>query len=247
MITGHDPEPMKVDLAGVPKEYRFFIDKCCRQDPDQRYPDADVALRAFEAILDGTDLLLPARERLEELASDADAALGTDQQRVAIEALDVHVRANPDEEEMQVSDFPRLPRPVIRAWARQSPDGFREAVRGYDGHVDQPGSLDFDYCDVLADFCADAFRSTDDLETKRMLLTRMIDVGYSHNRFHVHDVVTELLGELRDPDDVAITAEAIDANPVAAAWYAEQILKKPVSRPIAEALTRAQGAAAVST
>ena len=246
MISGDQPEPMKVDLSSVPKEFRFFIDKCCREDPAHRYPDAGAALRAFENLLSGDELHLPPRERLEELVSAAAAAIGTPQEQTAIDALDVHVRANPDSEEMNMRVVPRIGRPVLEAWARQTPDGFREAIRGYDGHIDEPGELNFDYCDVVADFYRDAFQAIDDLETLRILIARLLDVGYSHNRFHVHDIVVELLGGLRDPSEVAVAAEAIDANPAAAAWYAKQTLKQPLSRPIADALARAQEAAAVS-
>lgn len=71
-------------------------------------------------------------------------------------------------------------------------------------------------------------------------MARLLDVGYSHNRFHVHNVVVDLLSSLTRASDTAVAEEAIGENPEAAAWYAEAALKKPLPRPVAEALRGAQ-------
>jgi len=238
LITGITPEPMKVDVVKVPGQFRFFVDKCCREDPDSRYADANEALGGFRKSLGGYETLLPPDEKLRELAEAAAGALGTADESSAIAELDGHVRSNRDSEEMNRGGIPYLPNELLRAWGAQLPSGFREAMEGYDGYVSISGGLPFVYCDTVADFYAAVFRFTDDLSVKRLTLSRLIDLGQSHNRFHVHGVVVDLVASLTDSTDVAIAEEAILAQPAAAAWYAEVALRRRLPAPIGEAFQK---------
>ena len=245
LISGEEPEALKISLKGVPEEFRFFVSKCCRDDPDRRYPDATAALDAFRRFAEGgsDERVLPPPERLGELEQQVEEALGTPAESEALEELDQFARANPDDEEMNTRVLPRLSRQVLKAWLRQLPDGFREALRAYDLYVSGSGELAFDYCDVVADFYDFLFHATNDLEAKSLILARLLDLGYSHNRFHVHDVVVDLLAGIDNASEAAAAEEAIEDNPVAAAWYADVALKRQLRKPIAAALSDAQAAA----
>lgn len=80
------------------------------------------------------------------------------------------------------------------------------------------------------------YRVTDDLEVKSLIVARLLDLGYSHNRFHVHEVVVDLLASLEQSSDAAVAEEAIEENREAAAWYAEEALKTTLAKPVAAAL-----------
>lgn len=240
LITGITPEPMKVEVHKVPEQFRFFVDKSCRQDPESRYPDGAAALEGFEKSLAGFEIVLPPDERLSELAEAASAPLGSITEAKALDDLSAHVRANRDHEKMNTGGIPYLPNELLRAWSAYAPDGFREAMEGYDSHVSESGGLNFDYCDTVADFYAAVFRFTIDISIKRLIVDRLIDLGYSHNRFHVHDVVVDLNASLSDPTDVAIAEESILNQPEAAAWYADRALERPLAAPIAEAFRTAR-------
>jgi serine/threonine protein kinase len=242
LITGITPEPMKVEVHKVPEQFRFFVDKCCREEPDSRYPDGGAALEGFEKSLAGYEVLLPPDERLSDLAEEAAAALGSINEAQALDDLSAHVRANRDHEKMNTGGIPYLPNELLRAWSAYTPDGFREAMEGYDSHISESGVLNFDYCDTVADFYAAIFRFTADLSVKRLIVDRLIDLGHSHNRFHVHDVFIDLVVSLSDPTDVAIAEESILNQPRAASWYAERALDRALAAPIAEAFTNAQAA-----
>lgn len=115
----------------------------------------------------------------------------------------------------------------------------------YDRSADVSHSVE--YADIIADLYRFLWDQTQDLGIRRLLLTRMILTGKYHNRFHVGDVVEELLAGLTGPTEVALAAEVIDNNQRAAAWYASAALKRPLRRqPIADALRRAQQAVAAA-
>jgi len=243
LITGITPEPMKVEVHKVPERFRFFVDKCCRDDPESRYPDGTAVSQGFAKSLADYEIVLPPDEQLSELAEKAADSLGSIEEANALDELNAHVRANRDHEKMNQSGIPYLPNELLKAWSAHTPDGFREAMEGYDDHVSASGGLNFEYCDTVADFYAAVFRFATDLSIKRLIVNRLIDLGYSHNRFHVHDVVVDLAVSLSDPTDVAIAEEAVLGQPEASAWYAESALSRPLAAPIAEAFRSAKKSA----
>lgn len=240
MLTGRRPDPGPVDLTGVPDEYRFFIDKCCRTDPNRRYQDAGVALAAFELIRNPPQMVLPPVDKAKELLEDATAAVGTKHEAKAIEALQGHFRSHPGEEEVYVRVFPRMERKLICAWIAHDLEGFRDALKVYDGYA--AGVSNFSYGDVIADFYNAVFGMTDDIEIQQTVIAGMMRTGWALNRFHVSDIFCALLGSLSKPAEVELTVEAIDNHQRAAAWYAEPALKRPLRAQIADALRRAQQA-----
>jgi len=239
MLSGHEPTPLIVDLTDVPEKFRWFIDKCCRDDPAERFANAGVARARFEQLLTTPEIELPPLDRGGQLAEMAGHAIGEEGEAAAIEALDAHLRTYAGEEQVYRLVVPRIPKVVLRRWAAREPNGFRGFMRAYDGHVNINGDLSFDYCDTLADFLRFVFGITADLAVHRIIVTRLLEVGVSHNRWHVRDVTVGLLASLKSPSEIAVAVEVIDDHQRAASWVAEEALKRPLRAAIAEALRRA--------
>jgi hypothetical protein len=236
MVSGKTPAQGAVDLASVPKEFRYFVSRCCDQDPAKRYQDAGEALAAFERLLGASDVVDAPVEAAEKLVEDARDA---DDPGEALEALDAHLHAHEADEVRFTRLFPRLPKKVLRLYIEQLPAGFAAALATYDEHID--GSLPFDYCDAVADFYRQVFKFCDDLDVRRRVLRRLIVMGAQHNRWHVRDVVCGLLADIDDASTATMAADVIDAELSDAAWHADEALQRPLRRPIAEALRRVGG------
>jgi len=239
MLSGREPVPLVVDLAGVPEKFRWFVDKCCRDNPAERFPNAEVALARFEQLLTTPEIELPPLERGKQLADQVGEAIGADDGAEAIEALDVHLRTYAGDEQLYRRVVPRVPKSAIRQWAANEPHTFREFMRAYDRHVGVNGELSFDYCDTVADFLRFVFGATTDLAVHRLIITRLLEVGVSHNRWYVRDVTVDLLASLKSASEVAAAVEVIDDHQRAASWVAGMALKRPLRAPIVEALRRA--------
>ena len=239
MLSAREPTPLVVDLTGVPEKFRWFIDKCCRDDPADRFPDAGAALMRFVELLKTPEVELPPVERGKQLADEAAQAIGQASGSAAIEALDAHLRAYAGEEQVYRMVVPHIPKPVLRLWASSQQQSFRTLMRTYDQHVSADGDLAFGYCDTLADFLQFVYGITTDLAVHRLIIKRLLRVGFSHNRWHVADVTIDLLASLKSASEVAAAVEVIDDNQRAAQWVAEGALKRPLRAPIAEALRRA--------
>lgn len=146
MLTTRRPEPGRVDLTDVPEEFRYFIDKCCRDNPDRRYPDAGAALVAFNKLLVPAQQALPPDDAAKQLVESAASALGTSREEEALDELQEHFRAYPDEPVMFRREFARMPSTLTRAWIAHDRDGFTEALENYDRHAAENSS--FGYGDV---------------------------------------------------------------------------------------------------
>jgi eukaryotic-like serine/threonine-protein kinase len=235
LLSGILPDALKVSLHGVPSQYRHFIDKCCRDDPGQRFQTASEALVRFRRSAAPLTVVLPALEQGREFVEQAEAALGTDTQRESIEALEAHFQSHSGRSDLYREVLPRMSRNLSNAWLTQDLDRFRQAINIYDGILSE-SQLNFDYCDVVARFYRDIFAEAEDIGIKRLTLSRLVAMGHAYNRFFVHDVVVDLLPTLNDPCDVEIAEEVIHENPEAAGWYAGAALKTSLPVPIADAL-----------
>lgn len=238
MLTRVLPEPLKVDIASVPAAFQFFVDKCCRSDPSERYADATAALEAFDRFIDAERIVSPPPERMRELAQVVVDAGASNEKQDALEELDLHARAHPDDQDMYRNVWIHLPKETVWGLATIFPEGFREQLRAYDSHIAE--RLPFNYCDTVADRYSFIFKVTKDLDVHRIILRRLIDLGYSHNRWHVREILVELLASLSGPTDVALAEEALRRNPSATAWVADEALRRPLRQPIAEALRAAR-------
>jgi serine/threonine protein kinase len=242
LLSGIVPEPFKVSLHGVPSEYRHFIDKCCRDEPSQRFQTAREALARFRRMSAPIEVILPTLDQGRELAESAEAALRTDTELVTVDALETHFQSHSDDREVHMEVLPRLSAAVTASWLARNLEGFRGVIVTYDTMLTE-ANLNFAYCDVVARFYREIFRTTDDVGLKRLVLTRLVVMGHEYNRFFVHDLVVEMLSTLDDACDIEIAEEVVQENTGAASWYTATALKSNLPAPVAAALRSAKAEA----
>lgn len=74
MLTGRQPDVLHVDISAVPRDFRFFIEKCTRREPAERFGSAGEALATFRMFTVGNDVLDPPMEATEKLVAEWAAA-----------------------------------------------------------------------------------------------------------------------------------------------------------------------------
>lgn len=225
MLIGKHPDPGLPDVSELPERFRYFVTRCCEKNPDNRFPDARAALEAFLEAFDNADSSEPVFRELEDdlarLIESWFAAPASEDSGV-LRDIDQLLRENPEEESLYTKRVPRLPGDLLEDYLTKLPDSFVEMLRVYDRYVS--GGLVFEYCDEVADFYANVFRSTDRLDIRKVIVDRLIELGHSHNRWHVRDVLLELLAELdqgTEASTLSMAADAIRENPEAARFAAD--------------------------
>jgi serine/threonine protein kinase len=92
---------------------------------------------------------------------------------------------------------------IRQLWARDS-GAFRRVYEHFSEHVRSAG-FGFDYCDVIADFTRKVVEETKDGVVLRAAVHSLAELGASHNRWYVRDVLTAILQTVKG-DEMAVAA-----------------------------------------
>ncbi|WP_406201517.1 hypothetical protein OH807_21890 [Kitasatospora sp. NBC_01560] len=111
------------------------------------------------------------------------------------------------------------------AWQTDSP-GFVLIYENFCAYVNAT-RFGFDYCDVLADFSKRVVQGTTDSEILRLTIGMLPKLGQSHNRWHVQDVLAEILQPIREAETAVVALEALqDADPGDASWAIHDFIQR---------------------
>jgi serine/threonine protein kinase len=217
MLTKQLPYP-SVELSLLPGKFQYIVGRCIRNSASERFRSVRQLLSELE-LLNRADEFEDSDERsrhiLEEILS-----LNPSQKK-DLNRLTMLLERERDDAVVIRAVLPRIPVPLLRAYAESFRQGFKDIVAQYDEYVS--GNLDFEYTDLVADLYEACFDVSKDLEFRGLLLRRLLDMGWRHNRFHVRDIFWRLVSSA-DESGIAMTiVETIRANPGAAVWMAERI------------------------
>ena len=96
---------------------------------------------------------------------------------------------------------------VRRLWASDS-EAFRRVFVRHSRYVSTAGFA-FEYCDVLADFARSAVEQTGDVTVLHAAVRSLAELGYSHNRWYVRDVLTAVLQAIRDTEPAVAAIDGL--------------------------------------
>lgn len=206
LLTGDHPDVGAPDVSELPERFRYFVSRCCEKKPENRFADARAALEAFEGAT--TEPEFKQREGELERLEEAWFATPEGPKLDVVREIDRLLRENPDDEALYTKQVPRLPGDLAFQYLSELPDAFAEMLTTYDGHVS--GGLPFEYCDVVANFYGNVFHRTDRLDVRKLVISRLLEMGYSHHRFHVRSVLLGLLSSLDESKQSSTVAMTVD-------------------------------------
>jgi eukaryotic-like serine/threonine-protein kinase len=208
--------PVMTNDPNVPRKYQYFISRCTAQKREDRYQNLTEVRGAFAQLRHGVERPRPAAELINDLIEEwRQLPEGNDLEPVR--KIHELFEANADNRLLYQATVPALPGPMIRQYIDDLRNDFRRLLDRYDEHVS--GSLDFDYCDVVTNLYRDIWQMTDDVEIRRLILSRLVQMGPAHNRYHVGDVVAQLLRQATDESDVMMVVDVLKQHPDEAQWF----------------------------
>jgi serine/threonine protein kinase len=232
IITGEVPVVGVPNINVVPKRFRYFVQRCCAEKPENRYANARQALEAFSRILVDPTLVAPPEEELDNLVEKWWEAPSEEDLSV-IRAIDEHLRCHPAEEAMFTKGLPKLPEDIVNQYMDDLPSEFAAMLSMFDEHVS--GGLTSPYCDTVADFYERIYRRAGDLALREMILKRLFLMAHSHNRRFVRDRILALVGDIVEAATVEMARDVILANRSPARWVGENAGDYKLPKPIADA------------
>ncbi len=208
LLTGHGLTAVG-NFGSLPSGLGYIVERCLQGNPSDRYRSVTELRQDFALFTRASDLLeepeQAARRQLEVLASRSILA------REDIWALNRTFHDHLDDENLLTRVFPRLPDQVLDGYVEYFPGDFKDVLTAYDQAVS--GGLPFEYCDVVARFYKKLYERVRDAPTRRLVLSRLLDMGVSHNRFFVMGLFLEMLSAIRDPAEAAIARDVLLADP----------------------------------
>jgi serine/threonine protein kinase len=228
LLTGHFPYPT-MTLSQVPARYRYIVGRCVAEEPRDRFESVTELKRELELLTTQETTLEPpneaARRLLQEYVSGSQHAL-TELDRFLHRSLD---------DEALLRDFvPKLPLPVLEAFVNQKAEGFKRILYRFDECV--AGPLPFSYTDAVANFYGQCFALVDDLDLKRVILTRLLLMGFSHDRYHVRAILVRILEAMTDTSEIMLARQVLRDHPDATLWSATSIQRASVASAIKDAI-----------
>lgn len=205
-VTGVPPFTNEMPASPL----RPVVEKATAQRPDARYRTAEEFVAAVERALgeigdrwetaeDVAKRLLErvrlARPQIEDLVELLNWGLLLDEHDIAdMEALS--------------RVLPRISGMAVAQLWLTDPEGFRRLYLRYADYVGS-GGFGWDYCDVVADFGIRAADKTKDPAILRATVQSLVQMGYSHNRWHVRSVLVEMLQGIRSAETAAAAADGL--------------------------------------
>ncbi len=212
LVTGTYP----VNAEIGPGIFRPVIERAISNTPTVRYPDVLGFVGALDRAM-GTDKEQQEWETREEQAERLrDRMLGRPSGEELVEFLDWAQSLNENDND----DMAALAR--VLPWASASsidylwthdPQAMSRVLDRFCSYVGM-ASFSFEYCDKLANFMRRIVVRTPDPIVHGKVVAAMVRLGCHHSRWHVRDVLVEVLQTVKTGEQATAIVEALRAVPV---------------------------------
>ncbi|WP_439692680.1 serine/threonine-protein kinase [Curtobacterium sp. SP.BCo] len=227
VLTGKQAWPYG-DIRDVPQRYRHVVMTATQLRPEDRYQTAADLLRELRILANDMDVLRSPAERVRALI---DAFRSGDNKPADEFAVARVLVESSDDGNLYLTVLPRAPISMLRALAGRSLSMFRLIVSSFVEFTDD--QFRFDQVDSLGACLKNCFFASDDLDTRRLVLERLLCLGASHNRFLLRDYFVAIAAAaLKDDEETyaLVLRRIFDDNP----WCKEFVaadLQRAVSLP----------------
>ncbi|SKF61282.1 serine/threonine protein kinase [Mycobacteroides abscessus subsp. abscessus] len=177
---------------------------------DHRYATMADVLAALEQAVDAysmkwespEDRLARLRPRLTALVLDTVAAE---------ELLQWLLDDDPVEFESAAPTLIASSRAVMAYLWSTNPAAYRKVAAKVGTWMGQ-GSFPFDYCDNVANSARAIWQVSEDNDVLRVMVRGLVDLGSAHNRWHVRDVLVDILQSIKTPERALSALEALQST-----------------------------------
>ncbi len=204
ILTGEMPFP-NMDMNLVDDKYKYLIEKCTRNNPNDRFQTITELIGTFSKLSD-EKAFAHTKQPIEKLA---ELLLKPIDDNILDSIIEIF-SDNRSDYDFYLECFPKLSGDHINKYILRGNSGFKDILKVYDSHL--VGGLSFSYCDVVAEVYEEILLLSNDLDIWRLLLTRLLNVGVSHNRYYVMDKLTDLLCDIKDISKALIAQDVLEDN-----------------------------------
>lgn len=193
------------DLTLLPVGIAMIVDKCTKTYPDNRFQTVEELRTAFASIVAARGKK-SVDEKVRGLLGGA-VTRGTLTPDDAGELAEL-VAQGQDDTDLLHDVCMELPTEAVGVLWRVNPVVTKLLIKLFTDQV-AAQSWGFDYTDRIGAACVRLHRATSDHEVRGMLIAATVEVGVSHNRWHVMDLAAKLLSGRKEPGEGLAIAHAL--------------------------------------
>ena len=210
-----------LNLTGLEGKYVYIIQKCVDNDPDKRYQTVGELIADFQLLTQKEFNIESPTQLAQKLVGEIVDPFSETVNSKGLEELAKLFMENPDNEDLYLEVLPKMPDEIISKLIISHNTSFLSIIQTYDGYVS--GNLAFSYCDTVARFYEKIFWEVDNFQIKRLVFSRLLDMGSSHNRFYVRDVMARMVHEIKDVGLARMILDVYRNNTNATQWASASI------------------------
>lgn len=215
LLTGELPFPT-MDTTLLQGRFRFVVEKATRPRISDRYFSVEEMINDIRILTEKAELLKPVLDCAQSLVAEASSEADPEKVRRALQFLKMH----PDDSELHHKIVAKLPTTLLELASVHCNDDLCDVIDAFCANAANP--MPFSFVDVVANLLRAAFQACARSFTKKNIASRLLGVGYSHNRYHVRTVVKALLENLTDDEEIMIFRDALAEYPDDChSWYEE--------------------------
>lgn len=217
MLTGRSPTTIDLKDKHLGSGYRFLVEKCTAAAKEERYSSVQELIDEVDLLTKGSEKFVAPVEKFSAICNSCNC--GDLAPKKAVADLDALLASNREDEAFFLQVFPELHGVALQEYIHAQLPKFQDKLLVYDAFVS--GHLSFSYTDKVADLYRRIIQLTDSTEIQKIVYTRLLVMGFSHNRFHVRDVLTGLLDSVKDPKVALLIKDICKRHPSETAWVGE--------------------------
>lgn len=214
LLTREFPLHVNTHSSDLPRGFGYIIGRCLEHSPENRYQTADELKQEIQLITSAQNKFEHPQRRVHELIRAVEDGHGDSAS--LIKEIDQVFQENATDEAFFTKYFVLMGSLCLESYISFSLSRFRERLEAFDEFV--KGSLPFGYTDTVANFYKRVWAVTDHLEVRRLVLARLLAMGYEHNRWHVGKVFGALLQSIDSHDESLMARDILRHYPDAASW-----------------------------
>ncbi|HET6385852.1 MAG TPA: serine/threonine-protein kinase [Armatimonadota bacterium] len=210
--TGDIPFPV-MDTTLLTDGFRFIVEKATKNRPSDRFYSVDDLTNEIELLAYQPELFLPGLDEAQTLIRAAIEANSSP----AVRAVLTYLRAKSGDQALYLDIVARFPKSVLEAAGRYCNEELCDVIDALCMHA--AGQLSFSFVDTVADMLFASFYACNRLSTKKEVISRLLKMGYEHNRYYVRDIIRRIVEDLHGNDDIMIFRDAAIECDDCLRWY----------------------------
>jgi len=212
LVTGEMPVNAEMPVSVL----RPVVERAIANAPDARYQSVEEFVEAMDRAM-GAKASHGSWETREEQAERLRDRLlsrpgGEDLINVVEWALTLDEASDEDMASL-VRVLPWMDLASIRWLWEWDPSAFGRVIQRFAAHAGT-GSFSFEYCDTLANFLRRVARGTQDPKALGQVVRALARLGTHHSRWHVRDVLVEVLQDIKSEAGASAAVEALRSIPL---------------------------------